>query len=66
MIRCDQCDNRVIAGWHFCPYCGYPQTDEKIAEAQREITTRQQMQATIDRLSSQFPKYHAGEGVSEP
>lgn len=61
MIRCDQCDNRIIAGWLFCPYCGYPQSDEGIEAAQRELSSRQQAQAEIYRLS-----YHAGEGVTEP
>ena len=67
-IRCDQCDNRVIAGWCFCPYCGYPQTDAGIEEAQRALTERQQAQEKIYRLSMQLADrpYHAGEGVTEP
>ena len=51
MIRCDQCDNGMIARWLFCPYCGHPQTDEGIEAAQRELTARQQAQAEIYRLS---------------
>lgn len=68
MIRCDQCDNGMIAGWLFCPYCGHPQTDEGIEAAQRELTARQQAQAEIYRLSkkSAAPEYNAGEGVTEP
>lgn len=68
MIRCDQCDNGIIAGWLFCPYCGYPQSDEGIEAAQRELTERQQAQAEIYRLSKKVaaPEYHAGEGVTEP
>jgi uncharacterized Zn finger protein (UPF0148 family) len=68
MIRCDQCDNEVIAGWHFCPYCGYPLTDEEIEAAQRELTARQQAQETIYKLSRQIADtpYHPGEGVTEP
>jgi hypothetical protein len=47
MIRCDQCDNRVISGWKWCPYCGYPQTNEGVEAAQRELTVRQQGQQPI-------------------
>jgi len=68
MSRCDQCDNGLIAGWLFCPYCGYPQSDEGIEAAQRELAERQQAQAEIYRLSKLIasPPYHAGEGTTEP
>ena len=68
MVRCDQCDNGMIAGWSFCPYCGYPQTDEGVEAAQRELTARQQVQAEIYRLSKAVAErpYNPGEGVSEP
>ena len=68
MIRCDQCDNGMIAGWLFCPYCGHPQTDEGIEAAQRELTARQQAQAEIYRLSkklAELPQRHADEGVAD-
>ena len=68
MIRCDQCDNGMIAGWLFCPYCGYPQSDEGIEAAQRELTARQQAQAEIYRLSkklAELPQHHADEGVAD-
>ena len=54
MTRCDQCDNRIISGWIFCPYCGHPQTDELIETAQRDLVTRQQTQETIYKLSRQI------------
>ena len=67
MIRCDQCDNGMIAGWLFCPYCGYPQSDEGIEAAQRELTARQQAQAEIYRLSKKLAEqpHHADEGVAD-
>lgn len=64
MIRCDQCDNRIIAGWHFCPYCGHPQTDEGIEEAQRALTERQQAQEVIYRLSRENAALRSGTEAS--
>jgi hypothetical protein len=40
MRRCDQCDNRIIKGWGFCPYCGWPLTDVGLDNAQREISAK--------------------------
>lgn len=65
MIRCDQCDNGIIAGWLFCPYCGYPQSDEGIEAAQRELTARQQAQAEIYRLSKKSAEQHKQESNDE-
>ena len=71
MIRCDQCDNRIIPGWSYCAYCGYPQTGEGLEAAQREITERLQTKETIAKLAREIgvlrsaAEYHAGEGVAE-
>lgn len=49
--RCDQCDNRVIKGWGFCAYCGWPLTDEGLEKAQREISERIQAKEIISKFS---------------
>ena len=58
MIRCDQCDNRVIRGWSFCAYCGYPQTDSGIQTAQREIAARDRLKSNLRHWREECGKLH--------
>ena len=44
--RCDRCDNGMLKGWEYCPFCGHPQTDEGLAELDR--LTKLQRLATPD------------------
>jgi hypothetical protein len=59
MIRCDQCDNRIIQGWSFCAYCGYPQTDMGVKEAQRDISERDRLQTDLRHWREECGKLHS-------
>lgn len=65
MRRCDQCDNRVIQGWSFCAYCGYPQTDIGLQTAQREMTARDRLETNLRHWREECGKLHAQLGAAE-